>query len=606
MAAPSYTTDLTTIDDADAITGWAEATAAGWTDGKSEAADADYPYIEGNTAISCQMTKTGVCCLLYNNGTGITVPTDGAYLVWLIFSSPVVDTVANGGYRVVVGNSLAAFYGWTVGGSDFGKQPYGGWENFAVNPTETADYTAGTPTATEQYVGGACKTTGGISKGNPFAIDKIQYGRCELRVNQGDVTPNGPATFAGMAAANDGTTARWGLFQAIAGGYLWKGKITLGYNSTTVYFVDSDVNIILDDTPKCTSAFNYISIETSGSTVTWTNVIITALGTQSRGTVVVTAGTVTWTSCQFVGMLDFTFLSSSTINVCIFRGCNTITAPGSDMQNSQVLVPTVAADASALVWNVATDPNGKLDGMTFTKGSNAHHAIEFGLSSPLSMSLTDMTFTGFNASDAQNDSVLYFARTSGTITVNVAGSPSYKSAGATVNIVGPSVTATVTCVTQAGGDIQNARVLLKAADGTGPFPYQESVTIVNAGTLATVTHTGHGLTTNDKVLIDGASHWENNGVFQITYINANSYSYTLPSAPGSSPTGTITSTFVALEGLTDVNGEISMTRNFPTDQPVDGWARKSSGSPYYKSSSIGGTVDADDGFAATVVMVADE
>lgn len=141
----------------------------------------------------------------------------------------------------------------------------------------------------------------------------------------------------------------------------------------------------------------------------------------------------------------------------------------------------------------------------------------------------------------------------------------------------------------------------------GAFPVEDTVTIANSGTTATVTHTGHGMATNDYVYIEGGTLVANEGVFQITYINANSYSYTMGSTPGSSPTGTITSTFVALTGLSDVNGVVSTSRVYTVDQPISGWARNTvGGSPYYKEGPVTGTVDASDGLISTAVLVSDE
>jgi hypothetical protein len=81
----------------------------------------------------------------------------------------------------------------------------------------------------------------------------------------------------------------------------------------------------------------------------------------------------------------------------------------------------------------------------------------------------------------------------------------------------------------------------------------------------------------------------------------------MPSAPGSSPTGTITSTFVALSGLTDINGEITTSRVYASSQPVTGIVRKSTtpGS-LFKPFPLNGTVSNTTGFAATAVMTPDE
>lgn len=141
----------------------------------------------------------------------------------------------------------------------------------------------------------------------------------------------------------------------------------------------------------------------------------------------------------------------------------------------------------------------------------------------------------------------------------------------------------------------------------GPLPDQDPVTISNSGTTATVTHTGHGMLNNDYVYIEGGDIVANEGVFQITYISANSYSYTMASSPGSSPTGTITSTFVGLFGLTNSSGVKSATaRVYSSDQLLTGWARKSTSSPYYKEAPLRGTVSSSAGLSATGVLTSDE
>jgi len=81
---------------------------------------------------------------------------------------------------------------------------------------------------------------------------------------------------------------------------------------------------------------------------------------------------------------------------------------------------------------------------------------------------------------------------------------------------------------------------------------------------------------------------------------------TMSSTPGSSPTGTITSTFVILNGSTDINGEISMNRVFSSDQNFNGWARKTSGSPYYKTGLVSGTVSSSTGATPIALMIKDE
>ena len=163
----------------------------------------------------------------------------------------------------------------------------------------------------------------------------------------------------------------------------------------------------------------------------------------------------------------------------------------------------------------------------------------------------------------------------------------------------------VSARTIAGTAIVGAQVLLTANTGS-TLPFQTTVTIANSGTTATVTHTGHGLSNGDKVLIKGASLAPNNGVFAIVYIDANSYSYTMDSSPGSSPTGTIKATYVFIFGVTDSNGDITENKYLTGNQPVTGWARKSTDAPFYKTGVIFGTASSTLGITLTALLIEDQ
>jgi hypothetical protein len=216
--------------------------------------------------------------------------------------------------------------------------------------------------------------------------------------------------------------------------------------------------------------------------------------------------------------------------------------------------------------------------------------------------------SGYAASDGSTgNEAIYVNVASGTLTINVTAgynTPSIRTAGATVTVSSGSVTVRAKAVTTSGTAIQNARVFLRASNGTGPFPYNVTVTITRSGSTATVSHTSHGMATNDYVQIADANQIEYNGVKQITKIDANSYSFTVSGTPTTPATGTIKATFVALYGLTDVNGLVSTTRVYGTDQPVVGWIRKTS-SPYYKEGTLVGSVTSASGFDSTAVLVSD-
>jgi hypothetical protein len=611
MTVPSYTEDLTDIDLAANDTNWEECNATNWNTGGASTYDTDYPYIQGSGAVTQQATKAAIGGLMVDNGSGVTIPTDGAYFVWQVFTSNAgLDTYANGGLRVVVGSDRDNFKSWDVGGSDFGRYPYGGWVNHAVNPTETADDTVGSPTSTERYIGAAYKSLAAIGKGNPHGVDAIRYGRGSSIFEYGETDDY--CTFAGYAAQNDNNSYMWGLIQAIAGGFLYKGKMTLGTASNAVDFRDSDALVLIDNTPKVTANFNTIEVNNSSSRVDMDNVIFKSLGTQSPGRWVTNDNCdQNITNCQFFDMGTFNFGGSTAefLN-CLWKNCGIINPAAGNMSGSSILTPNITQDTSPITWLANVDPDGKLDNLTIESHATvAHHAIEFGISSPTTMTINGLVATGFNASNGQNDSVFHVKRTFGTVTINCVGctgTMSYKSAGATVVIAADPVTVQVTAKTATGTPVENARVMLKTKDATGPWPYQESISIVKAVVDAVVTHTGHPFKVNDWVLIEGANEEEYNGLHQIDAVNTDVYSYYVGSGASTPVTGTIVSSFVALYGLTNSSGIVSDTRVYSSDQPLTGWARKSTTSPYYKTAPVVETVDNADGLAATAILITDE
>lgn len=609
MAAPVYATNLTDITLAQATTGF---TAIGG--GGAITAETDF-YIQNGICVSKATAATWDTAgtprggVLYNNGAGITVPTDGAVLTWIYWWGPgVLATKANGGAEINFGNSTTAYYGQYVSGSD--DWAFGGWRCYPVDPNLTPrDRTAGSPTGTWQYFGWSANVAvaNAIGKGNPYGIDAIRYGRCDLVSTNGDAG-NGYATFLGAADWDNTDTRRLGLLIPRDGAYYQQGLFQMGSSGTAVDFRDANRAIFVANTEKVSSNFNKFEIRNASSRVDWTSISISALGTTAKGNFeVVDDADVNFDSCTFTDMGTFIFKSVSTVDGCTFRRCSQITANSAAITNCLITAYSGSSDTSAMVWDTAVDPDGYLDGTTFVKGSGTTHAIEFGTTSPTTITLTDVTFSGYNGSDGQTDSALHIKRTTGTVTINIVGgtTPSYKSDGATVVIVSGTVTTEITVLDTDGAPIQNARVLVETADATGPFPYRESISITRSGSTATVTHTGHGLATNDKVVIRGATQIEYNGIFTITVTDANTYTITVSGTPATPATGSPLASFIAVEGLTSAGGIVTATRTYPTDQPITGRVRKNTSAPYYKTASIVGTVDSAAGFSATVQMIPD-
>ena len=174
----------------------------------------------------------------------------------------------------------------------------------------------------------------------------------------------------------------------------------------------------------------------------------------------------------------------------------------------------------------------------------------------------------------------------------------------------PSTVATTITVQDlaTGFVIEGANVLVWVTDNANYF-YQASVSITGSGTTATVSHTAHGLISGDYVIIKGVTNDDDyNGAFEVTVTNENQYTYTATETLDSSPaTGTsITATFAIINGATNSIGEISDTRSLTANQPVAGWVRKSSGTPYYQQGTVSGTVNTSTGLSVIIQLAIDE
>ena len=604
MAAPSYTHDLTDLIADSDTTAWTELSGK-LSGGSPDEADTE-SALQGTNTCSQSTNSTSECTMGRILGTPVTLSSGQVFLAWHGHGvATALDSYANGGLRLyALGSSNANYKGWAVGGNDTPPFPYGKWVNNPIDPTITAEYTLGTPPTggTDIYgLASGCILTQAVAKGQPHVMDIIRYGRAEARFSGGDGT-NGYATFAGFSALNDASTARWGLIQKTDGGYLWKGLMTLGYSSA-VDFRDSNKTIFVQDTRKVTSSFNKIEVRQATSRVDWTGIAITCLSpstTASKGAFeVIDDADVNFDGCTFTDLDTFIFKSASTVLGSTFRRCGQITLGGATMTGCLISNSTGA---------IALACGSSVSGLSNTDfiSSGTGHAIE--ITSGTSHTLTGITFTGYAASSGSTgNEAVYVNISSGTVTIYADSTFSYRTAGATVNIVAGSVPTTVTVTNVSGTPVSGASVALYAKDATGDLPYKDTVTIANSGTTATVTHTGHGMETGDKVLIEGGSLDANRGVFTITVTDANTYTYTMASSPGSSPTGTITATWTALYGTTDANGQITMSRVFSTDQPVTGWARKSTSAPYYKTGQINGTIDSADGAPGlTAILLSDQ
>lgn len=610
----TYNTDLTKLTNAEAGT-WVEL--SNYATGGSPTLSGEN-YIEG-TDCYAQTTgqKTGaVFSVVFNNGAAITWTTGEVFLVWQYYAIGAnLASYANGGLRIAIYSGLTTGYQYYTGGNDRSPYPAGAWQNVAVDPQNTTyEVTEGGGNGgSYQYIGSVLNHTVKVTKGEPHAVDAIYYGR-------GEMYCTGTAcTFTGMATYNDYNDAtngynRFGLFTDTGGGtFLWKGLLSFGQTATSATFSDSNKSIVIDDAAKTYTSFNKIEIHNASTSVTWTNVSFTSLGTTSPGQFeMVDNATFSMTGGVFSNMDTFIFDTNASLTGVTFNGCGQVTHGGADFEGCSFGGYEGTAGTAYMTYAQSVDPDGELDNCSFTKGTATTHALEFdATNTPTTITLRGIDFSGYNATNGNNDSALYFPSTTKSYTVNLVGCTgdiSYRvGTGGSVDLVIDPVSLTFNVKDAAdNSNYQGARVLCEVTSGVN-FPYQASVSITGTGTTATVAHTAHGLVTGDYIIIRGVNEDEYNGVYSITVTGVDAYTYTTNETIGTgTATGTITATFALLSGTTDVNGEITDSWSITSDQPFSYSVAQGTNEPYFVRSTGTGTLESTTSLLTTVTMIRDQ
>lgn len=485
MAAPSYTTDLTDVTPTDGSGTWTELT--GYSQGGAPVQETDF-YIQGTGCVSAPPNrKTGSHSIAFDNTTNITVPAGECFFIWhVLWASNGMNTYASNGLGIAIGSAAGTFYVWQYGGSDVSPNPMGGWKNVAVDPTATQDSSSGTPTGW-RFIAGVANITVSIAKGNLHACDMIRYGRGEVILTDGD-SSNGYATFAGLASQNDSFTNQWGLFQAIAGAYLWKGLMSLGSASTSVDFRDSNKSISVDDTPKTYAAFNKIEVNNASSNVEWTGISITAIQDAGLGVdaglspgnfEMVDNATVDFDTCTFTDMGTFIFQSNATLSAVTFRRCSQVTQGGATISDS------IFEESPAAVSLLASSPTAVTNCSFVSDGSN--HAMELTAAcAGNTYTVSGCSFSGYATSDGSTGNEVIYNNSGGAVTLNlsgVTGSVTVRNGTGASTTVNSSVSVSLTVKDASQAVISGARVGVYTNDAS-------RTEIINTSTNASGIATG--------------------------------------------------------------------------------------------------------------------
>ena len=278
-----------------------------------------------------------------------------------------------------------------------------------------------------------------LGGGYNVAVDIIRYGNDGIRLTAGTTGDRGTFLEIAVADRSRSTGAAHGILRELTTGvYGCQGPLTFGNSgaATTCYFEDSGMVLAFENRNISDDKY-YLAVEgNSGATNVF--VLTGSTVTTAGPSVGVTANggnvdTLTLTSCVFANLGNRPILFSSSADAsghsvvsCTFDNCGKITAGtvdflgctvansaasdhaiesgGGDMTGLVISGYEGTADTAALAWTTATDTDGTLDGATFTKGTASTHAIEFEQSG--TYALNDVTVSGYNSANEQNDSAI--------------------------------------------------------------------------------------------------------------------------------------------------------------------------------------------------------
>jgi hypothetical protein len=451
--AIAVTDNRIVLNEADATTGWTS------TDGPTVFTTGPTP-IEAGGCLGLQASNA-----IEDAYVGITsddYSAGGSLFVW-ITNRAAFDTQVAGGIGIQVGDGTNRI-AYHVGGSDgtgfrHDEGPVD-WVCFQIdlankpaNFTAIAGAEANLDEAAITQVGvrfsTIAKSVGGAD--NCFwDIIRFADNGIGIEISGGTVgTPEGWEQVT-IEDRNESTLRAHGIIRKVgAGAYSIQGNINIGDATNTAdTYINSDGETFLwesrGQSPNNYYRFNSVGNATGVTDVNFDGCVWTCPTSASIDVSDDTVDAFDVRTSQLTGF-NVGILTGDSRNIWsgnTYIACGQLETSGSagtDLRNSTFTGYFGAADTSQLYWNSTGSVSGKIDGSSFTTGSTLAHAIEFPTDlTNQSITITDCDFIGYNASNNVNDSTFNVLATTGTLTINISGgsgNTSYRTAGATVNIV---------------------------------------------------------------------------------------------------------------------------------------------------------------------------
>jgi hypothetical protein len=501
--------------------------------GAGSTVETDIIY-QGTASISRKVTAAG----FYTSTGANRNMTTTARRTWLVkvwltnYSS--LSTIGNS-LEVRIGSGTGAYYSYVVGSPTVAYPAKGGWAILAIDPNIAShrDGTTGSPTLTAcNYF--AAFATCSTSKVENLCLDAVDVGY-GLHLTGGDgADPDGNFTNFVTDDEGDITNGRFGYVTTQSGALFVFGRLVIGatsasgsFTAVATGFTATAAQVVWPEN-KGAAGFSGIVFHL-GNASTLLNLTRCNLTSQGTATgedtravldVIGTSGTLTVTGGAVSNFASLTLTSGATFNGVVISQCGQVAAAGATLNNSSV---QNSPATSALLWNVATDTNGRLDDMSFTSAGTGH-AIELGSSTPTTISFSGHSYSGYAGVDGSTGNEVLYNNSGKTITVNIVG-------GGTVPTVRNGAGASTVIVQATNVTLTGLRdnTEIRVYDQTTPIP-NELAGIENA-TTGTVDNRSFSFSLSSGTVVDIA-------VFNQDYIlppNNRIENYTVPGTDASIP-----------------------------------------------------------------------
>lgn len=448
--AISVTTDLVTITNADSTTASGTFYRLNGTSSANPAQDLD-AFVQGNACVANKMgatsgtTDTGGH---FNHTTTFDLTNQHIFHWRQIVTAGNMLTKANRGICLGLTNtsitsnttwSTTNYKLWFLDGSDTVKAAEG-WKCYVVDPTSTADVSAGALTLTTvKNVGFICRQNSGVTTtvSNQF-VDAVRSG-----TGLTATTSAGTDVITMVDIYNvDSTTANmWGIVTQSAGLYFGAGKINIGASGQTnaCNFVDSGQVFVWRNFPVSNTlyAFNLIGNATHTTTMDITSWVVRGQNDKTWDIVCGTGSRFIATSCAFANIRTATLSSTSSIDSCTIEDSGTIEVNGATI--------TATTFTNHIATQLKVDSSSEMSSIsncTFNS-SGTGHAIE--ITAPGTYTFSAIDFIDYGATGTTNAAV--YNNSGGAVTINVSGgggSPTYRNGTGASTSVNASANVTLT------------------------------------------------------------------------------------------------------------------------------------------------------------------